>query len=119
MIPYIQTRTGRDGNCLETAIAAILETEVPDFGLSVSDEEHHLLLTEWLKAHGRRLRYYGTDIRPRGFHIIEGISSRGGRHAVVGFRGRMVHDPHPVDGTRRGLERVERFGLLLRDSGHF
>jgi len=44
--------------------------------------------------------------------MIEGKSPRGGLHAVVGRNGKIVHDPHPQDGTGRGLVRIDNFGLI-------
>lgn len=55
------------------------------------------------------------------WHTIEGLSPRGGQHAVVGNQGKMRFDPHPQDGTGRGLVDVDAYGLLcarmLRPAG--
>ena len=120
MIPVTQTRTGAQGNCFEACMASLLEvplSEVPDFG---RDDVFLEKVAGFLEPHG--LLY--VQIAPhddvlgvmmkRGdiFHTIEGRSPRGGQHAVVGCNGHVVHDPHPQDGTGRGLISVDCYGLL-------
>ena len=113
MIPREQTRTGANGNCFAAALASVLETEIPDFGMNVSDAEFYRNMTRWLAKKG----YHYTEVPasgkpPKGYHLMLGISPRGGRHAVVGKAGRIVHDPHPQDNTGRGLASVDSFGIL-------
>ena len=122
MIPVTQTRTGQEqGNCFESCIASILEIPlwgVPDFG---DDRVFLDRIASFLLPRGLyyvqvkpdnevldRMFRAGPDI----YHTIEGVSPRGGQHAVVGRNGKMVVDPHPQDGTARGLVSVECFGLI-------
>jgi hypothetical protein len=113
LIPLVQTRTGKNGNCMATALASILECEVPEFGMDVTDEEWWQNLREWLKSKGYRYRHLPTTAAvPEGYYIMVGKSWRGGRHAVVGKGGKIVHDPHPEDGTKRGLATLETLGIL-------
>ena len=112
MKPVTQTRTGRRGNCFPSCLASVFETPLPEFGLT-ADPEYDDNVDRWLARRGYRYQQVPTDIEPTGWHTVEGISPRGGMHACVGFNGRIVHDPHPQDGTGRGLRTVERYGLLL------
>ena len=120
MIAVQQTRTGAHGNCFAACLASILEVpldSIPDFG---EDDEFLEDVADFLAEHG----LYYVQIQPEDsafaamcasgdiFHTIEGVSPRGGQHAVVGLCGDMVWDPHPEDGTGRGLVSVECFGLL-------
>ena len=114
MIPVTQTRTGEpDGNCFATSLASVFETSIPEFDLPGTD--YWANVDDWLRSRGCSYRQEPiTDPAPRGWHLIEGLSPRGGQHAIVGYNGRMVHDPHPQDGTGRGLVRPERWGVLER-----
>jgi hypothetical protein len=129
MIPVTQTRTGANGNCFAACLASILEVPmhvVPDFG---GDDVWLGNAQSFLAGFG----LYYIQVPPDDpalwnaftsgevFHTIEGTSPRGGQHAVVGRNGEMVHDPHPQDGTGRGLVDVDAYGLLcarmLRPAG--
>jgi len=120
MTPQTQTRTGIHGRCMETSIACIMdipESEVPDFG---DDDVYLNKIATFLEPFG----LYYVEVSPgnelinevfkvgKTYHLINGISPRKGPHAVVGCNGRIVWDPHPQDGTGRGLIRVDCFGLL-------
>jgi hypothetical protein len=111
--PVVQSRTGETGTCFRACLASILElpeSTVPDFKDANQDPE----VNTFLAKHG--LRYQQVPIStpaPIGWHTIEGISPRGGQHAVVGYDGHLVHDPHPRDGTGRGLVEPQWWGLLL------
>ncbi|HJX53533.1 MAG TPA: hypothetical protein VJ801_12270 [Polyangia bacterium] len=120
MTPVTQTRTGEDGNCFAAALASILEIPlhvVPEFG---GDDVFVANIQRFLAEHG----LYYVRVAPDDpalerafesgdvFHTIEGVSPRGGEHATVGLNGEIVHDPHPQDGTGRGLVSVDAFGLL-------
>lgn len=119
MIAVTQTRTGPGGNCFAACMASILEiplhvvpelaaddqTEraqrfLEDFGLYYVQVDPDDPVLETAFSHG--------DV----FHTIEGTSPRGGQHAVVGLNGEMIHDPHPQDGTGRGLVSVDAYGLI-------
>ena len=121
MKPVTQSRVGKDGTCFRSCIASILElpeARVPDWPLANQDPGVDRFLR------GRGLRYMEVPIdvaeqavKPVGYQIITGLSPRGGAHAVVGKDGRLAWDPHPRDGTGRGLVREENYGLLLPVAG--
>ena len=126
MIPVTQTRTGKNGNCLAAALASILEIPiraVPEFG---GDSVFIQNVQRFLAEHGLYYAHVSPDDptieaafnQGEVFHVIEGISPRGGQHAVVGRNGEMIHDPHPQDGTGRGLVEVENYGLLCARMEH-
>jgi hypothetical protein len=123
MVPVEQDRTGANGRCWPACIASILEiplSEIPEF--STDPDQWLSDVQEWLAGLG----LYYVQVKPDDpamkaafaqdeplYHAIEGLSPRGGQHAVVGDRGRMVHDPHPKnDGTGQGLVNVACYGLL-------
>ena len=123
MIPTRQTRTGKIGNCFSACLASILEIplrEVPNFVDASTDEQFYENAAKWLASHG----LYYVQLKPDDpmlavmfkegpiYHTIEGISPRGGMHATVGLNGHMVWDPHPPDGTGRGLAKVLNVGII-------
>jgi hypothetical protein len=125
MIPVQQTRVGAGGNCMAAAISSILEIplwEVPEF--SHDDDQFLMDVQEFLASRG----LYYVQVPPDeptvkaafrqslgpAYHTIEGTSPRGGQHAVVGDRGLMIFDPHPQDGTGRGMVSVQCYGLLCK-----
>jgi hypothetical protein len=112
----VQTRIGDVGNCFAACLASILEEPLPEFGLT-RDHDYDANVDAWLAERGLRYKQVPAgDVMPTGWHTIEGISPRGGMHATVGLNGKMMWDPHPQDGTGRGLKTVERYGLLMPTS---
>lgn len=121
MIPVTQSRTGENGRCLEASIASLLEipeAAVPDFG---SDDTYLRNMAKFLKPYGlyyvqvsadnpalKMMFAANNDI----WTTVEGISHRGRRHACVAKSGKLVWDPHPDDGTAKGLRIIENYGLL-------
>ena len=108
MIPLKQTRLGETGNCFETCIASLLNLEieqVPDL-LAYEHGPWMEKINEWL-ASKYKLAYiilYLPKIERDCFfsdkdfyHVMIGNTNRSSdiKHAVVGRRGKMVHDPHP------------------------
>jgi hypothetical protein len=113
MVPVTQTRVGDRGNCFAACLASILEEPLPEFGLT-SDPDYDTNVDAWLAARGLRYTQVPSDVKPMGWTTIEGISPRGGMHAVVGLNGKIVWDPHPKElNDGQGLVSVERYGLLL------
>lgn len=111
MIPQVQSKTGKDGRCLNACIASILEIkehEVPDF----TDENFISEVNTFLAPHGLYYVQAPLIIKPVGYSTIEGVSPRGGLHACVALNGKLVWDPHPQDGTGRGLKQPECYGIL-------
>lgn len=110
MKPVYQTKFGnKEGNCLAACIASIFELrleEVPNFiEGDTGNGEWHQKLWDFLHSleHDHVFYYiadpYKVPTFPKGrYHIIGGISPRGLLHAVVGFNGKIVHDPHPEGG---------------------
>lgn len=120
MTPITQTRVGDDGNCLPACIASILEiplSAVPELG---GDDEWLDNLNGFLAGYGKRYTRVAAkgDVAPVGYHTVEGISPRGGLHACVAKDGQLVHDPHPLDGTGRGLVEPKWWGVLSDVSSH-
>lgn len=111
MKPVTQSKTGKDGRCFPACLASILE--IPENSVPDLDNTNKKQVDSFLSQHGLEYARVPTDIKPAGYHVIEGISLRGGAHAVVGLDGRLIHDPHPQDGTGRGLVQVDNYGLLL------
>ena len=127
MTEVTQTRTGKtNGNCFAACLASILElplTSIPDF--SGAGEGWLKQVADFLEPMG--LLYVQVDAdaaesdpilkimfgRGETFHTVEGVSPRGGQHACVGRNGVIVFDPHPQDGTGRGLKKIETFGFLV------
>lgn len=113
MKPVTQSRTGENGTCFRACVASILElpeATVPDWPDANLDPD----VNQWLGQRG--LRYEQIDASappPLGLHIIQGLSPRGGQHAIVGKDGRPIWDPHPQDGTGRFLVRKDEWGVLL------
>jgi len=114
MRPVTQSRTGEHGTCFRASLASILnlkEKQVPDFGESNEDPG----IDTFLAKYG--LHYQEVpigDVAPTGYHVITGISPRGGMHAVVGLDGQIVWDPHPPElNDGQGLAKPKYYGLLL------
>lgn len=99
------------GDCFRCCIASILELppeEVPHVydGEGFTDETGAIgkqRLLEWLAPRG--LFFFEVEFEVEHLknwreamachHTMSGYSPRGHRHAVVGFGGEVVHDPHP------------------------
>lgn len=112
MIPQTQSRVGPHGRCFPACLASILE--LPEAAVPGYEDGVY----GWLARRGLRYETVPVDApAPVGWHIIEGLSPRGGQHAIVGLNGQPAWDPHPQDGTGRGLKVPERWGLLLPIKG--
>lgn len=114
MQPVTQSRTGKNGRCFPACIASILE--LPESAVPDLDNTNEKQVDRFLEPFNLVYRQFPAKgvVTPMGYYIVQGLSPRGGLHAVVGRNGRIVHDPHPQDGTGRGLVRVDSYGLLLR-----
>lgn len=96
-----QTKLGDpDGNCLAACIATIFSVpidSVPDFGQdSTWYENFERYCVETLGVKPFDVDINKTSLIPPGYHIINGPSKNGDWwHAVVGYNGKVIHDPHP------------------------
>ncbi len=122
MIPVMQTRVGEtNGNCFEAALASLLELpiyRVPDFPRA--ELEFIETVQRWLSGMTEDLFYCRVPVTNSDalaafvtgdvWHVIEGISERGGPHACVGLNGKIVHDPHPGG---HGLVDEKWYGFLV------
>lgn len=112
--PQVQSRVGENGRCFNACLATLLdvpEASVPDFP---DDDDYEASIDRFLSRWGLRYVRVPVGVPPVGLHLVEGISPRGGMHAVVGRDGDIVWDPHPQDGTGRGLVRKHYYGLLIK-----
>lgn len=116
MKPTIQTKTGQwAGNCLAACVASIFEIpieSIPDFGIG---DDWYIHFTEWCVE---VLNVYPldfsveSDLRPRGFHIINGPSLHGEWwHSVVGLHGKTCFDPYP---DRPALKNKQTYTIFVR-----
>lgn len=102
MIPIKQTVLGRGGNCFAACIASIMELELENVPNFCTNENWREETNKWLSTFGFFYMdfHLAGDLRDElcqywGYHIIAGDSPRGLRHATVGYRGHIYHDPHP------------------------
>jgi hypothetical protein len=92
------------GNCVQACVASILELpleQVPNFMLA--DDLWREAFDEFLEPYGLyTMTTYVTDVwKPEGYHLICGPSPRGDYwHAIVGYKGKAVHDPYPDGGCK-------------------
>lgn len=107
MIPTTQTilagdPSGIPGNCLQAAVAALLEMPLGDVPHFVEHDDWLERLVAFGETFGYRVRY-----RPPGTDGVTGLacgpSPRGVQHAVVWIDGKSAWDPHP---DRTGLSAV-------------
>lgn len=120
MIPVTQSKVGASGTCFRSCLASILELqehEVPDIN-DFTEAGFTGAVNDFLHEHGLRYRRVPIDgAKPSGYSTVEGVSPRGGLHACVAYDGELVHDPHPQDGTGRGLVEPRYYGLLEKLGG--
>ncbi len=111
-----QTAFGaKRGNCFSACVAMILElplAEVPWFmglpdGTPYAGGDWWVPFVEWCRVRGWVPLYYSNPAAytPPGFAILGGPSPANSPslHAVLGYDGRIVHDPNP---TRRELLKI-------------
>lgn len=102
---------GRPGNCLQAAVASLLELplqSVPHFVAQGSDWLERM--AAFCNAHGYQLQTQPID-KHCAYGMAWGPSERGVRHAVCWAAGRMSHDPHP---SRTGLLHVTELIAFTR-----
>jgi len=121
-----QTKLGIQGNCLAAAIASIFEIEisdVPDLNpyVGIPNDFQDDILNLWL--YEKNLKYIEFRLdkttaieRMNGVHhLICGKSPRNANwsHAVVGYDGSMVHDPHPSN-SGLGKQQFYAYGIFVK-----
>jgi hypothetical protein len=135
MIEHTQSST-YPGNCWQTSVACLLDVDpikLPpqphyDYRIPGEEEKDDTFGPSFGNALGLYLRrhhglfYLEIDassakdvLIPIGYHMLTGRTvrshvNRGMRHVVVGYRGRMIWDPHP---SRAGLTDKVRLATLI------
>ena len=103
----MQTKFGEEGNCLLACIAGFLHIEVDSIPKLWEPyapfEEWYVNLNKWLEPYG--FIYFEADLNEEskslsecfGFHIMCGMTRRSTEygHAVIAYKGKVWHDPHP------------------------
>lgn len=137
-IPTVDIEKGVFGDCFRACIASIFELslcDVPHFvqlgsvphakGGELRDGQSHwwFYLTDWLRERDLvffDLPYDGNSdefLQALGYTIITGLSPRGEwDHCVVGYRGEIVHDPHPAGGGVRTRKYLGVFARTFADT---
>lgn len=96
---------GQYGDCFRACVCSLLEISdegVPNFG-AYSHEEWWGRFQDWIKSMGYKCFYgVGSQSEPweyTDYCIVSGKSPRGNwLHAVIYYKGKLVHDPHPDGG---------------------
>ncbi len=99
MKPVYQTKFGPHGNCMQAAIASILELsldDVPDFPTDDGDKQMGAV-NAFLRPYGIILIHvtYSNKAKiPNLYHLLDGEGCKDGvMHTTVAFAGKTVHDP--------------------------
>lgn len=100
--------SGRPGNCLQAAVASLLDLDLEDVPHFVeSDGDWVAEFEAWVETAGYRIQWGGPRDSPPAFGLAFGFTNRSGeRHAVVYRDGAMVWDPHP---SQAGLTSVSNY----------
>ena len=118
MKPILQTKFGKEGNCLCACLASILETTIE----RIPNPEHDYWqdeINDWLLDNYNMYLLtanIGKDpylpIAFRNSYIIGcGKSINNLMHAVICKDGKIIHDPLPGSGVT--YEKIEEFDLLV------
>ena len=113
---------GENGNCLQAAIASILELpldKVPDFCLH---RNWWTRLEKFLYLHNLEPLRLGTDEAGnwpvlKSYHLWFVRNKDGLRHAVVGRLGEIVHDPHLGNVVDKIEECIVFISLMCSENG--
>lgn len=108
MKPVVQTITigdgsGRPGNCLQAAVASLLDLDLGHVPHFVEHDDWLERLVDFGAERGYRVAYRA---HPVAFGLAFGRSPRNAAHAVVCLDGEIVWDPHP---SRDGLVSISNY----------
>lgn len=88
-----QTPSVKSGNCLQAAVASLLDLSLEDVPHFLEDGDN------WAESMTRFCRARGYEVflqtEPTQFGLAYGMSPRFVTHAVVYIAGKMAWDPHP------------------------
>lgn len=91
---FVGDGSGRLGNCMQAAVASLLELplgSVPHF--AEAEEEWWIAMLDWADTLGYSV---SRNRNKKGWTMMTGASPRGEfNHAVVAHNGELVWDPHP------------------------
>ena len=115
---------GQYGDCQRACIASLLNIntdDVPHFHEGTDDEKiFDSRLNEFLCSKGLfhlETTFFDLSKKPDCYHMIYGKTERDTWHAVIGFNGEVIHDPHP---SKAGLLDDEKedwiFAFLVNSS---
>ncbi len=129
MIPINQKKLhdpkkGVNGDCMRACVASVFELpieEVPEFEDMSTREYNH----EYIKFFGKKgYGLYSLYVEAGGKHpemlkdeceyyFMVGPSPRGfdADHQCVGYKGKLVHDPHP---DKTGLKSLRNIEILVK-----
>ena len=120
MIPVHQTLFGsKEGNCFQACLASIFELPLDQVPHVMLEEDWPKALDEWLAqfdlyaVQAEVAQCRTQNWTPEGYHLVGG-KSKGGNgvyHSVVGYRGKIVFDPHPM---KPGLEEEETWRIFVK-----
>lgn len=102
--------SGRPGNCLQAAVASLLDLPIDDVPHFVETDDWEGSLIAFLLWRGWILTYRPADSGPPAFGMATGVSPRGVPHVVVCREG-TEWDPHP---SRAGLTTISQYIQLER-----
>ena len=89
---------GQEGNCWSACIASILELDIGALPNFMTRDDWLEATRNWLSRRGfTGIMFQKPNVyHPECYHIVSGKSPRGNfLHAVVGYKNKLVHDPHP------------------------
>lgn len=127
MIPIVQTLYGNwQGNCWTACLASILEypvEKIPNFFVLYKNSVL-MRTTEWLNENfglgiisvrvdrTYPISHTGLDfLHTPCYHIISGLYENEIGHSVVGYKGRIVHDPFP---TPKPMHKIISYEFIVK-----
>ena len=123
MKKLLQTKFNENGNCFNTCIASILETEIEEIPSKIESEDWWSYidrLNVFLKDNYYVFLLYAeypdwaeyiADNYEDSIYIACGKAKRGFEHAVIYKGNSMIHDPHP---DNSGIESISYAYIFLK-----